>query len=110
MGLLDQENTIEHLLGQEKTWLDVLRVACVTPKNKDPVFATSVVWLIENGYIPKMADHRYHRGKLALPVTWRKGDYYQATDHWEAMGLTGYDNSYEYCSLGGVDLDQDLSS
>ena len=59
---LDQRNTIEKLLEQEKKWLDVSRIASVTPKDKDPVFATSVVWLIYNGYIPRMSDHRYHLG------------------------------------------------
>ena len=79
--------------------MDVLRVACVTPKNKDPVFATSVVWLIGYGYIPKMTDHQYQRGKRVLPVTWVKRDYCQTTEDWEAMGLTGYDARHEYCSM-----------
>ncbi len=31
--------------------LDILRVASVTVEGKDPIFATSVVWLLGNGYI-----------------------------------------------------------
>ena len=90
MDPLDQRKTIEQLLEQERKWMDILRVVCVTPKNKDPVFAISVVWLIGNGCIPKMTDHQYHWGKLVLPVTWVKGHYYQATEYREVMGLTGY--------------------
>ena len=108
--LLDQRNSIETLLEPEKKLLDVLRVACVTPKNKDPVFATSAVCLIGHGYIPQMRDHGYHRGKLVLPVTWVKGDFYQANEYWEAIVLTSYDARHEYCSLRGDDLDQDLPS
>ena len=90
--------------------MGILRVACVTLKNKDPVFATSVVWLIGNGYIPKLTDHQYHWGKLVLPMLWTKGDFYQATEYWEAMGLSGYDARHEYCALQGDDLDQDPPS
>ena len=57
MDFLDQQNTIDQLLLQEEKWLDVLRVASVTPKDKDPVFGTSVVWLIYNGYIPRITNH-----------------------------------------------------
>ena len=96
MDPLDPRNTIESLLDQEKKWMDIL--LCVT-KIKDPVFATSVVWLIGHGYIPKMTDHRYYLGKLVLPVAWRKGDFYQATEHWEAMGRIGYDARHLYCSM-----------
>ena len=64
MDPFDQRIPIEQVLGQEKKWLDVMRVASVAPKDKDPVFATSVVWLIHNGYIPRMSDRQYHWGNL----------------------------------------------
>ena len=108
MDPLDQRNTIEQLLEQEKKCLDVVRIASVTPKDKDPVFATSVAWLIHNGYIPRMSDHQ--RGKLVLPVHWVQGYLYQSTDYCEYLGLSGYDARHDYCSLRGDDLDQDLPS
>ena len=110
MDPLDQLIPIEQVLGQEMKWLDVVRIASVTPKNRDPEFASSVVWLIHNGYIPRMSDHQYHRGNLVLPTSWVKGDFYQSTDYWEHLGLSGYEARYDYCSLRGDDLDQDLPS
>ena len=56
MDPLDQRINTETHLEQQKKWVDMLRIASVTPKGKDPVFATSVVWLIEHGYIPKMTE------------------------------------------------------
>ena len=56
MDPLDTRITIELVLKQERIWMDILRTACVTPKEKDPVFATVVVLLIKNGYIPQIED------------------------------------------------------
>ena len=97
MAPLGQRIPIEQVLGQEKKWLDVVRVASVTPKDKDPVFATSTVWLIHNRHIPRMSDHQYHWGNLVLPVHWVKGYFYQSTDYWEYLGLSGYEARYDYC-------------
>ena len=109
MAPLGQRIPIEQVLGQEKKWLDVVRVASVTPKDKDPVFATSTVWLIHNRHIPRMSDHQYHWGNLVLPVHWVKGYFYQSTDYWEYLGLSGYEARHFYCSLRD-NLDQDLPS
>ena len=85
MDPLDQRIPIEQVLGpnlgQEKKWLDrhldVVKILSVTLKDRNPVFATNVVWLIHNGYIPPMSDHQYQRGNLVLPTSWVKGDFYQ---------------------------------
>ena len=69
----DTRTNIELVLEQERRWMDILKIACVTPKGKDPVFATVVVSLIEHGYIPKIEDHHYNQGELAL-INWKKGD------------------------------------
>jgi hypothetical protein len=45
------------------------------PMGRKPVFCTSVVWLIWNGYIPQIEDHHYHQGELVL-VNWRKGGFH----------------------------------
>ena len=69
---------------------ELLNIACVTPKGKDPVFATSVVWLIGQGYILQFGNHQYHQGELVL-VNWKKGDVYRGTHHWEDLGLIGFE-------------------
>ena len=79
-------------------------------KDKDPVSASCVAWVISNGYVPRINDHGYQGGRLKLPDTWEKGDFYQATKHWEALGLSGYNAQYTYCSLRGDDLERDLPS
>ena len=81
MDPLDQRIPVEQVLGREKTWMDVVKIARVTQKDRNPVFATNVVWLIHNGYIPRMSDHQYQRGNLVLPTGWAKGGSYQSTDH-----------------------------
>ena len=48
---LDPRNNIDLLLEQERKWMDSLKIACVTPQNKEPVFATCVAWLIGQGYV-----------------------------------------------------------
>ena len=42
---------IEQVLGQEKKWMDAVKLASVTVKDKDPVSATDVAWLIHNGWM-----------------------------------------------------------
>ena len=64
MDPLDPRNNIELVLEQEREMMDSLKIACVTPKEKDPVFATSVVWLIRQGYIPEIGNHHYHNSEL----------------------------------------------
>ena len=71
MDPLDTRINIKLVLEQERQWMDSLKIACVTCKCKGPVFATSVVWLIRQGYIPEIRDHSYHQGDLVL-VNWRK--------------------------------------
>ena len=63
-----------------------MKLASVAAKDKDPVSASNVAWLIYNGYIPRrIRDHSYKQGRLELPKTWTKGDFYQATRHWEDL-------------------------
>ena len=78
------------ILGQEKEWADAVKLASVTSKDRNPVFANNVVWLIHNGYTPRMSDHQYQQGSLVLPPGWAKGDFYQSTNHWDSFGLSGY--------------------
>ncbi len=75
MDPLDSRNSIEIVLEKERKMMDILRVASVTVKGKDPIFATSVVWLFGNGHIPEFRDHVYHEGELVLPDL-RMGDFY----------------------------------
>ena len=79
-------------------------------RDKDPVSASSVVWMIYNGYIPKKDDYSYKNGRMELPDKWTKGDFYQATRHWEYLGLPGYNPDNDYCPMRGDDLEDDLSS
>ena len=80
MDPFDQRIPIEQVLGQEKKWLDVVKIASVPQKDRNHLFATNVVWLIHNGYIPSMSDHQCQRGKLqvVLPQGWAKGNFYQS--------------------------------
>jgi hypothetical protein len=64
--------------GHQAKLRDTLRVAGVTVKGRDPISATSVVWMMENGYIPEFRDHQYHGGELVLP-DWNMGWYYRQT-------------------------------
>ena len=73
--------------GSMKKWLDAINTASVTVKDKDPVSASCVAWVISNGYVPRISDNGYQGGRLKLPYTWEKGDFYQATKHWEALGI-----------------------
>ena len=106
MDLLDSRTNIKLVLEQEKKWMDSLKIACVTPKGRDPAFVTSVAWLIRHGYIPEIGDHQYHNDELVL-VNWIKGDSYRETHHWEALGLTDYEARHIYCSMRGEDLSND---
>ena len=87
-----------------------MKLAIVAIKDRDPVSASSVAWLIFNGYVPRIRDHSYQQGRLELPPTWAKGDFYQATRHWESLGLSGYNAQYYYCSLRGDNQEHDLPS
>ena len=110
---MDPYNTgisIDKVLIQEKKWIDAINTASVTVKDNDPVSASCVAWVISNGYVPRINDHGYQGGRLKLPDTWEKGDFYQAAEHWEALGLSGYNAQYTYCSLRGDDLERDLPS
>ena len=68
MDPLNPRNNIELVLKQERKWMGSLKIACVTPKRKDSVFETSVLWLIGQGYIPQTGDHRCHQGELVLAM------------------------------------------
>ena len=57
MDPLDSRTSIELCLEQFKKWMDSLKIVCVTPKWRAPVFATSVVYLIGHGYISEIGDH-----------------------------------------------------
>ena len=72
MDPLDQRIPIEQVLGQEKKWLDAVKLASVIQKDRDPVFANNVVWLIHNGYIPRMSDQQYQLGSRVLPPGWQR--------------------------------------
>ena len=106
----DQSIPIEKVSGQEKKWMDAVKLASVTVKDKDPVSASNVAWLIYNGYVPRIRDDSYQKGRLELQQTLSKGDFYQSTDHWEMLGLTRYNALHTYCSLRGDDLENDLPS
>ena len=69
MDPYDQSISIEQVLGQEKKWVDAVKLASVAIKDKDPVSASDVVWLIHNGYLPRITDHKYQLGRLELPQT-----------------------------------------
>ena len=90
MDPYDKSIPIEKVLGQEKKWTDAVKLASVTVKDKDPVSASNAAWLIYNGYVPRIRDHSYQQRRLELPQTWSEGDFYQATKHWESLGLSGY--------------------
>jgi hypothetical protein len=77
MDSLDKRKMVELGLEQFRKWMDVLGTACITSKGKEPVLATTVVWLIWNGQIQQIMieDQHYHQGELVL-VNWRKGDFY----------------------------------
>ena len=110
MDLYYTRISIDKVLIQEKRWLDAINTASVTVTDKDPVSASCVAWVISNGYVPRISDHECQGGRLKVPDTWEKGDFYQATKHWEALGLSGYNARYHYCSLRGDDLEYDLPS
>ena len=110
MDPYDPRVTIDKVLVQEKKWLDAMNTSSIALKDRDPVSASCVVWMISNGYVPRIGDHQSQGGILKLPDTWGKGDFYQATKHWEVMGLSGYNAQYMYCSLRGDNLEHDLPS
>ena len=110
MDPYDSRILIDKILSQGKKWYDAINTASVTMKDKDPVSASCVVWVISNGYFPRINDHESQGGILKLPATWDRGDFYQATKHWETLGLYGYNNRHTYCSLRGDDLEYDLPS
>ena len=59
MDPLDTRINIELDLEHERKWMENLKIACVTPKGRDPVFAKSVVWLIGKGNILEIANLYY---------------------------------------------------
>ena len=67
---------IEKILGQEKKWKDAISLVSVHVRDKDPVSASSVVWMIYNGYVPKKDNYTYKNGRMELPDKWTKGDFY----------------------------------
>ena len=71
MDLLDSRINIELIIKQDKKVMDILRVASVPVKGKDPVFATSVVW-ISSWIDPQFEDQEFHEGELVL-INWRMG-------------------------------------
>ena len=89
MDPYDTKISIDKVLTQEKIWIDALGTASVNVKDKDPVSASCIAWMIPNGCVPRIGDHQYPGGRLTLPDTWEKGHFYQATKHWEALGLSG---------------------
>ena len=82
MDPYDPRLTIDEVLRHEKKWFDAMNTSSVTLKDKDPVSASCVVWLISNGYVPRISDHESQGGILKLPASWEKGDFYQATKYW----------------------------
>jgi hypothetical protein len=94
---------MEIVIEQERKLRDTLRVASVTLKGRDPISATSGVWLVETGYIPMYEDHIFHDCELVLP-DWNMGWFYH---HWEQLGLEGYQSRHRYCSIRGDDIQHD---
>ena len=86
MDPLDQSIPIEKILGQEKKWKEALSLVSVHVRDKDPVSASSVVWMIYNGYIPKKDDYSYKNTRMELPGTWNKGDFLPSH---QALGVLG---------------------
>ena len=101
---------MDKILTQEKKLIDAVNTASVNVRDKDPVSASCVAWVISNGYVPRISDHECQGGRLMLLDTWEKGNFYQATKHWELLGLSGYNARKHYCSLRGDDLEYDLPS
>ena len=48
-----QRIPIEKVLGQEEKWMDAVKSASVNVKDRDPVSASNVAWLIYNGCVPE---------------------------------------------------------
>ena len=98
MDPLDQSILIEKILGQEKKWKDAISLVSVHVLDKESLSASSVLWMIYNGYIPNKDDNSYKNRRMELLDKWTKGDFYQATRHWEYLGLPGYNTDYDFCS------------
>ena len=58
MDPYDTRVAIDKILVQEKKWLDAMNTSSIAGKDKDPVSASCVVWLISNGYVPRIGDHQ----------------------------------------------------
>ena len=86
MDPYDTKISIDKILTQEKKWVDAVNTASVNVRDKDPVSASCIAWVISNG--DRISDHDCQGGRLTLPDTWQKGDFYQATKHWEMLGLS----------------------
>ena len=69
MDPYDTRISIDKVLLQDKKWLDAINTASVTVKDKDPVSASCVAWVISNGYVPRISDHECQGGRLKLPNT-----------------------------------------
>jgi hypothetical protein len=85
--------------------LDILRIARVPAKGRDPIFATPVSWLVPCGYIPQLEveNHGYYEGER-VHVNWKKGHCYWSTHYWEERGLVCYEVWHVYCSMIGDDI------
>ena len=68
MGPYDTKISIDKVLLQEKKWLDAINTASVTVKDKDPVSASCVAWVISNGYVPRISDHECQKEDLSSPI------------------------------------------
>ena len=79
MDPYDTKISIDKVLTQEKKWIDAVNTASVNVKDRDPVSASCIAWMISNGYVPRIGDHGCQGGRLTLPATWDRGDFYQAT-------------------------------
>ena len=45
-----------------------------------------------------LRPNTYKNGRMELPDKWTNGVFYQATRHWEYLGLPGYNTDYDFCS------------
>ena len=53
MDPYNQSIPIEKVLAQEKKWTDAVKLASVNVKDRDPLSASNVAWLIYNGCVPE---------------------------------------------------------
>jgi hypothetical protein len=87
MDLHDSRITLNMVIKQEWRLIDILKVANVTAKGKDPISATLVVLV----------------GERVL-LGWNMGCFYRQTYHWEALWLEGYQVQHQNCDLREDDI------